>query len=132
FAGIPEEAIGDFAKVYRGYLDYCRHHNLMDFDDQLLLTLRLFKTAPDVAAAIQDRYRHVMVAEFQDTNPVQWMITRAISHPHNNLFVVGDDAQAIYQFRGADIRGILTFTRDYPKARRIPLAINYRSLSPII
>lgn len=132
FIGVPEEAVGAFAQVYRAYMDYCRYHNLMDFDDQLLLALRLILTIPDVGDEIQARYQHVMVDEFQDTNPVQWALTKALAHPHNNLFVVGDDAQAIYQFRGADITGILNFTRDYPTAKRIALATNYRSVAPII
>jgi DNA helicase-2/ATP-dependent DNA helicase PcrA len=131
-AGIPQECLPSFVEVYKGYMAYCRENNLMDFDDQLLMTLQLLQHVPAVREAVQGRFQHVLVDEFQDTNPVQWAITRLIAAPHDNLFAVGDDAQAIYQFRGADITGILNFVRDYPKAKRIALDINYRSLSPII
>jgi DNA helicase-2/ATP-dependent DNA helicase PcrA len=131
-AGIPLECLASFVEVYKGYMAYCREHNLMDFDDQLLFTMHMLHGVPVVRDAVQSRYQHVLVDEFQDTNPVQWQITRQIAAPHDNLFVVGDDAQAIYQFRGADITGILNFVRDYPAAKRIALETNYRSLSPII
>ncbi|MBC7545002.1 MAG: ATP-dependent helicase [Candidatus Sericytochromatia bacterium] len=131
-AGIPQDSLVGFARLYKDYMAYCREHNLMDFDDQLLQTLRLLRIAPDLLESAQHRFQHVLVDEFQDTNPVQWLITRHIAAPQNNLFVVGDDAQSIYQFRGADITGILTFVRDYPAAQIIPLETNYRSLAPII
>jgi DNA helicase-2/ATP-dependent DNA helicase PcrA len=131
-AGIPQECLASFVEVYKGYMAYCRQNNLMDFDDQLLYTMHMLHHVPEVRDAVQQRYQHVLVDEFQDTNPVQWAITRQIAAPHDNMFVVGDDAQAIYQFRGADITGILNFVRDYPQAKRIALETNYRSLSPII
>lgn len=127
-----DEAMGAILESYRNYRDYCREHNLIDFDDQLLLALQLLERFPDVARTVQERYRHVLVDEFQDVNPVQYKIARQVAHPHNNLFVVGDDAQTIYQFRGSDIKSILGFTEDYPEARRIMLDINYRSVPAVI
>ncbi len=118
--------------VWREYQRVLGEHGALDFDDMLLETLRLFETCPDVLAACQERFLHILVDEYQDTNPVQFRLLSALAARHRNLCVVGDVDQAIYGWRGADIRNILEFERDFPDARVIPLEQNYRSTRTIL
>ncbi|MCS7173748.1 MAG: UvrD-helicase domain-containing protein [Armatimonadetes bacterium] len=120
------------AAVWREYQRILAEHDALDFDDMLVETLRLFATCPDVLAACQERFVHILVDEYQDTNPVQFRLLRALAARHRNLCAVGDVDQAIYGWRGADIRNILEFERDFPDARIIPLEQNYRSTKTIL
>lgn len=120
------------AQVYAEYDRQLRANNAMDFDDLLLNTIRLFRTNPDVLARYQERFRYIFVDEYQDTNRAQYVALRLLSQPHGNICVVGDDAQSIYRWRGADIRNILEFERDYPNSTLIRLEQNYRSTKRIL
>ncbi|MDR7500586.1 MAG: UvrD-helicase domain-containing protein, partial [Armatimonadota bacterium] len=106
--GFYEEVV---ARVWRGYQAALRNHNALDFDDLLLEVLRLFEEAPEVREEYQDRFLHALVDEYQDTNRAQYLIVRTLAARHRNLVCVGDDDQAIYRFRGADVRNILDFER---------------------
>ncbi len=117
---------------YRFYQDKLRFYNAIDFDDILLLCVRLFKNFPDTAKKYSSRFKYIMVDEYQDTNPLQFEMVLGLTSTHDNLCVVGDDDQAIYSFRGADITNILNFEKNYPKAKVVKLEENYRSTSPII
>jgi ATP-dependent DNA helicase UvrD/PcrA len=120
------------AQVYRLYQERLREMNAVDFGDLLLLTHRLFETVPAVRAGWQDRAAHLLVDEYQDTNHVQYLLVRALSAKSANLCVVGDEDQSIYRWRGADIRNILDFERDFPTARIFKLEQNYRSTKTIL
>ncbi|MDQ7848987.1 MAG: DNA helicase PcrA [Armatimonadota bacterium] len=120
------------ARAYRGYQASLRQRGALDFDDLLLEALRLFEEAPEVASEYQERFRHILVDEYQDTNRVQYRLVAALAARHRNLCVVGDDDQSIYRWRGADIRNILDFERDYPDATVIKLEQNYRSTKRIL
>jgi DNA helicase-2/ATP-dependent DNA helicase PcrA len=120
------------ARVYRAYQAALRERHAVDFDDLLLCTIQLFQEHPDILAEYQERFLHVLVDEYQDTNHVQYLIVHMLAGKHRNLFVVGDDDQSIYQFRGADPRNILEFERDYPDAKVIKLEQNYRSTQRIL
>jgi len=124
-----EEAV---ARAYRGYQAMLRERGAVDFDDLLLETLRLFEEAPEVLGEYQRRFQHVLVDEYQDTNRVQYRLIAALAAAHRNLLVVGDDDQSIYRFRGADIRNILDFEREYPDATIVKLEQNYRSTKKIL
>ena len=108
-----------------------RNHAL-DFDDLLGVTVQLFREVPDVLAHYQERYQHVLVDEFQDTNIAQYEIVKMLTHVHRNLCVVGDEDQGIYSWRSADIRNILNFEQDYPDLKVVVLEQNYRSTSTIL
>ena len=120
------------AAVYARYQDALRRANALDFGDLLLATVRLFEERPDVLDHYRGRFRHVVVDEYQDTNPVQYTLTNLLASQHRNLCVVGDDDQSIYGWRGADIANILDFERDYPDAAVIRLEQNYRSTGTIL
>src|SRR5208282_907013 len=120
------------AELYRLYQERLRAMNALDFDDLLLLTYRLFEREPDALARWQARAAHLLVDEYQDTNRVQYLIVRALSSRTGNLCVVGDEDQSIYRWRGADIRNILDFERDFPNARVFKLEQNYRSTRTIL
>lgn len=121
------------AQVYPIYQDLLRKNNALDFDDLLLFTLKLFEDHPDVLKDYQQRFRYILVDEFQDTNQCQYKIVRYLAEPQGNLCVVGDDDQSIYAFRGADIRNILNFEKDYGNdAKVFPLEQNYRSTQNIL
>lgn len=137
----PEEfakdAYGDYgqeqiAKVYKAYQAQLRQNNALDFDDLLLKTVELFRTAPQVLEYYQDRFRYIMIDEYQDTNTVQFEFVRLLADKYRNLCVVGDDDQSIYKFRGANIENILSFERHYPDAKVIKLEQNYRSTGNIL
>ncbi len=120
------------AKVFKAYTNRCFKANAMDFDDLLVKPLELFVAYPEVLHRYQHQFRYIMVDEFQDTNYAQYLITRKLGAVHENICVVGDDAQSIYAFRGATIQNILNFKRDYPDVKTHKLEQNYRSTSVIV
>lgn len=120
------------ARIYRGYQERLRASNAMDFDDLLLYAYLLLKDHPDVLNAYQQRFSHIMVDEYQDTNHAQYMITKLLAEAKKNIMVVGDDDQSIYSWRGADLRNILDFEKDYPDAHVVTLEQNYRSSGNIL
>src|SRR3989344_1249773 len=119
-------------KVGARYQENLRENNALDFDDLLGLTYELWTKVPELLVKYQSRFQYVLVDEYQDTNHVQYMLLKMLVAKHKNLFVVGDDAQSIYGFRGANMQNILDFKKDYPKARVIMLEQNYRSTKPIL
>ncbi len=125
----PENA---FREVYRGYEKALRARGLLDFDDMLTCTYELFRLRPDILQAWQRRFSHILVDEFQDINGLQYAVVRMLAAPRDNLFIVGDDDQSIYRFRGAKPELMLNFPKDYPKARVILLDKNFRSVSSIV
>lgn len=138
---LPDEfelnAGGDFAKmkiakVYREYEAQMRANNALDFDDLLVKTVQLLQTQPDVLESYQERFRYIMVDEYQDTNTVQFQLVSLLAGKYKNLCVVGDDDQSIYKFRGANIRNILDFEHEFPDAKVIKLEQNYRSTGNIL
>ena len=118
--------------VYKEYQRQLRANNAMDFDDLLVNALHVLRDNPDILAQYQNRFRYIMVDEYQDTNHIQYQIIRMMAMAHQNLCVVGDDDQCIYQWRGADIRNILDFEKDFPAAKVIKLEQNYRSCGNIL
>lgn len=122
----------EIGKIYRAYAQRCFKAGAMDFDDLLFNTDKLFKNHLDVLNKYQHRIRYVLVDEFQDTNLCQYYIIRKLAAVRQNICVVGDDAQSIYGFRGADISNILNFERDYPDLRIVKLEQNYRSTKTIV
>lgn len=120
------------ARVYKRLQERLKAANAFDFDDLLLYTYLLLKNHPDVLEAYQDRFRYLMVDEYQDTNHAQYAITKLLAAKHHNIMVVGDDDQSIYSWRGADIRNILEFESDYPDAHTVKLEQNYRSTGNIL
>ncbi len=124
-----EAAIGE---LYRLYQDRLRAMNALDFSDLLMLTYRLFERSPEALERGQARAAHLLVDEYQDTNRVQYLIARALSARTGNLCVVGDEDQSIYRWRGADIRNILDFERDFPRVQVFKLEQNYRSTKTIL
>lgn len=119
-------------EIYANYVDRCFKSGAMDFDDLLLKTNELLNRFPDVLAKYQDRFRYIMVDEYQDTNHSQYLIVRALSDRFQNICVVGDDAQSIYAFRGANINNILNFQKDYDNVKTYRLEQNYRSSKNIV
>lgn len=119
-------------EIYKNYVDRCFKAGAMDFDDLLLKTNELLTRFPDVLAKYQQRFRYILVDEYQDTNHSQYLIVRALSDRFQNICVVGDDAQSIYAFRGANINNILNFQRDYDDVKVYRLEQNYRSTKTIV
>ncbi len=119
-------------EIYKNYVDRCFKAGAMDFDDLLLRTNELLTRFPNVLAKYQDRFRYILVDEYQDTNHSQYLIVRALSDRFQNICVVGDDAQSIYAFRGANINNILNFQRDYDDVKVFRLEQNYRSTKNIV
>jgi len=120
------------AKVYEAYQENVLENNLVDFDDLLMLTYRILDENPELRKEISNRYKYIMVDEYQDTNELQLKLLRHLASEHNNLCVVGDDDQSIYGWRGANIRNILEFEESFKGARSIKLETNYRSTEPIL
>ena len=120
------------AKIYELYQKELRRANALDFSDLLHVTVRLFTEKSDVLKRYQALFQYILVDEYQDTNPIQYKIVELLSKKHKNLFVVGDDNQSIYGWRGADISNILEFEKDFPKTRIIKLERNYRSTKTIL
>lgn len=121
-----------FRAVYTEYNKKLKNSNLIDFDDMLLLCYQLFVSRPDILALWQKKYHYILVDEFQDINAVQYEIVKMLALPQNNLFIVGDDDQSIYRFRGAKPEIMLSFEKDYPECKKIVLDTNYRSTPNII
>lgn len=119
----PDEV---FRSLYRGYEKRMQNAGLIDFDDMMVMCRELFLERPDILAAWQRRYRYILIDEFQDINRLQYEIIRMMAKPEDNLFIVGDDDQSIYRFRGARPEIMLGFEQDYPGAKRVLLDINYR------
>ena len=133
FAEKTSDQVGQVAaRVYTRLQERLRQLNAFDFDDLLLYTWLLLKNHPDVLAAYQNRFRYLMVDEYQDINHAQYVLTQLLAAAHKNIMVVGDDDQSIYSWRGADLRNILDFEKDYPEARVVKLEENYRSMGNIL
>lgn len=133
FAEKTSDQVGQVAaRVYTRLQERLRQLNAFGFDDLLLYTWLLLKNHPDVLAAYQNRFRYLMVDEYQDTNHAQYVLTQLLAAAHKNIMVVGDDDQSIYSWRGADLRNILDFEKDYPEARVVKLEENYRSMGNIL
>ena len=107
-----------FRRIYRGYEEQLQRAHKIDFDDMLVMCWDLFRKRPDILSAWQKKYEYILVDEFQDINRLQYQIVRMLAAPSDNLFIVGDDDQSIYRFRGAKPEIMLGFERDYPKAAR--------------
>jgi len=127
-----EELVDFFKKPYQAYQDYLKRNNLVDFDDLLVLAHEIFENHPTILEKYQTYFQYVLVDEFQDTNDIQYEIAKMIAKKHKNLFVVGDDDQSIYGFRGANIANIDHFRKDFPEARVYVLDQNYRSSQVIL
>lgn len=132
-----KDAIGDYrkmqiAKVYQEYQRILKQSNALDFDDLLYKTVELFQFHPDILDSYQERFRYIMVDEYQDTNHIQFLLIKQLAKKYRNLCVVGDDDQSIYKFRGANIYNILNFEEEYPEAKVIKLEQNYRSTKNIL
>lgn len=121
-----------FHRIIKNYQEELKRERLLDFDDMLLLCYELFLKEPEELRVWQEKYRYILVDEFQDISPVQYKIVRMMAEPENNLFIVGDDDQSIYRFRGAEPSIMLGFEHDYPDAKRILLSNNYRSKKEIV
>ena len=127
-----EAKLSEIHRIYRRYWDRCRQSNAMDFDDLLVYTYILLKGKPELCAKYAERFRFVLVDEYQDTNYAQHMIVQLLTEKSRHICVVGDDAQSIYSFRGANIDNILSFTNLYKEARLFKLERNYRSTQTIV
>jgi DNA helicase-2/ATP-dependent DNA helicase PcrA len=118
--------------VYHYYQEKLQFYNALDFDDILFLVVKLFEKFPEVAKKYSERFKYIMIDEYQDTNALQFALIKALTSTHQNICVVGDDDQAIYGFRGADISNILNFEKEYQNVKVIKLEENYRSTFPIL
>ena len=127
-----EAKMPEIADIYNEYCARCKRNGAMDFDDLLLQTNILLRDATDILERYQERFKYILVDEYQDTNMAQYIIVRRLALKHSNVCVVGDDAQSIYAFRGAKIENILSFQRDYPTAKVYKLEQNYRSTQTIV
>ena len=131
-----KRAVGFFeqsvAQVYPMYQDFLRTNNALDFDDLIKLTVELFEANPNVLEYYQDKFRYILVDEYQDTNRGQYLLVNALAQKHHNICVVGDDDQSIYSWRGADINNILDFEKDYQDTKVLRLEQNYRSTKNIL
>jgi DNA helicase II / ATP-dependent DNA helicase PcrA len=132
----PKDFFGPFGeqlvKVYRRYQEVLRANQAFDFGDLIVEAYKLFRDHPEVLARYQERFRYLMVDEYQDTNRAQYLLVNLLAGKFRNICVVGDEDQSIYKWRGADIRNILDFQKDYPEARMVKLEQNYRSTQTII
>ena len=122
-------AVGE---IYRRYQKKLKENNALDFGDLIMLAVQLWQNHPEILARYQERFQYLMVDEYQDTNHAQYILTRMLAHKHKNICVVGDEDQSIYMFRGADIRNILDFEKDYQQCAVIKLEQNYRSTQHIL
>ena len=119
-------------KVYEKYIEKLKINNSVDFDDLLILPIKLFRDYPSILDSYQERYKYILIDEYQDTNECQYVFSKILSSKHRNLFVVGDNDQAIYAFRGANYKNILNFEKDYPDTKTVLLEENYRSTKNIL
>ena len=127
-----ERGIEDVVNIYARYQRHLRENNALDFDDLLIETLRLLRGDKDTREYLSDKFKYILVDEFQDTNSVQYNIIKQLAYKHGNLFAVGDDDQSIYGWRGAEIENILRFDKDFPDAKVYKLERNYRSTKSIL
>ena len=127
-----EFSMQDIGKAISFYENYLKKNNALDFDDLLLKTIELFKTCPDVLQHYSNRFEYILVDEFQDTNTVQYNLIKMLASVHGNLFVVGDEDQCIYSWRGANFQNIFSFKKDFPSVQVFKLERNYRSNAPIL
>ncbi|MGH9425267.1 MAG: UvrD-helicase domain-containing protein, partial [Terriglobia bacterium] len=127
-----ENLLEDILRLQRAYEEYKAKHNLMDYDDLLVFLRKLLRDHDHVRRALSERYKYIMVDEYQDTNRIQAEIVKLLAAKHRNVMVVGDDSQSIYSFRGATIRNILDFPEEFPGCKIIKLEENYRSTQPIL
>ena len=133
FASAARDYVEEQAsKVYIRYSDRLKKNNALDFDDLLIKPIELFLQQPDILEHYQHRFQYLMIDEYQDTNRAQYLVSKMLAAKHRNICVVGDDAQSIYSWRGADISNILNFQGDYPEAKTIRLEENYRSTKTIL
>ncbi|MBR0382253.1 MAG: ATP-dependent helicase [Eubacterium sp.] len=121
-----------FARIYKGYENYLRQEQLIDFDDMLVFCCELLRERKDILSVWQERFQYILIDEFQDINKVQYEIVKMLAGKEKNLFVVGDDDQSIYRFRGARPEIMLGFEKDFPGAAKITLGVNYRCSSQIV
>ena len=132
----PDDKEGFFekcvARIYPKYRDFLRENNALDFDDMITMTVELFNTNPNILASYQNQFRYILVDEYQDTDNSQYQLVSALARKYQNICVVGDDDQSIYSFRGADIKNIIDFEKDYPDATVRCLGQNYRSTKNIV
>lgn len=119
-------------RVYENYQSYLKGYNALDFNDLINLTIELYINHPDILNKYQERFRYIMIDEYQDTNFSQYKLTSLLASKYKNIVVVGDDDQSIYAFRGADVSNILSFEEEYPEAKVITLTRNYRSTKAIL
>lgn len=119
-------------ELYKRYLNKLKKGNSVDFDDLLILPIKLFKNYPNILEEYQDKYKYILIDEYQDTNEAQYVLSKLLSSKYRNIFVVGDNDQAIYAFRGANYKNILNFEKDYPETKTILLEENYRSTKTIL
>ena len=127
-----DEKKAAFARVFKMYEERLNNANALDFDDLLIKTVRLLRTVPEVREKYNDRYKYILVDEYQDTNPLQFALVKHLTEKQQNICVVGDDAQSIYGFRQADIRNILDFEKHFANAKTVMLEQNYRSTQTIL
>lgn len=133
FASVVENQFDQkIAQIYKFYQTALFQRNAMDFDDLLMKAVELFENHPDVLEKYQNRFKYILVDEYQDTNRVQYILLKMLSAKHRNLCVIGDDAQSIYSWRGAEIRNILDFKNDFPDCKIFKLEQNYRSTKKIL
>lgn len=118
--------------VYFKYINYCRHNCYVDFDDLLTLPVELFENNPDILEQYQEKFKYILIDEYQDTNMVQYRLSELLANKYKNIFIVGDMSQSIYGFRYADYRNILYFKKAYPNAKHVILNQNYRSTNTIL
>ena len=117
----------EFGRIYQMYEQRCLKASAMDFDDLLLKTYQLLENHPDVLLKYQEKFKYILIDEYQDTNHIQNLIIKKLAALNENICIVGDDAQSIYAFRGANIQNILNFKIDYPDYKTYKLEQNYRS-----
>jgi len=122
----------DIRELHARYVLYKQEHNLMDYDDLLLNLVKLLKEHEPVRAMLSNRYKYIMVDEYQDTNKIQAEIVKLLAYKHQNVMVVGDDSQSIYAFRGANFRNIMDFPKEFPDCKIITIEENYRSTQPVL
>ena len=121
-----------FRRIYHAYEDFLRQNHYLDFDDILIFCKELFEQRKDILTAWQRKYKYILIDEFQDINEIQYRIIQMLAAPENNLFIVGDDDQSIYRFRGSKPEIMLNFEKDYPNAKKTVLGMNYRSGKEIV
>ncbi len=129
YSGFIEDMVGEIYPLYQKHLE---NSNALDFGDLLFQTVNLFKEDNDILQKYQERFQYIMVDEYQDTNKVQYLFIKMLSEKYKNICVVGDDDQGIYGWRGADIKNIISFEKDFPKTKVVKLEQNYRSVSNVI